>query len=63
MDFLSFPVRNCGIFYPIPLSLAVLVILLYLAGKGSFNPVMSRLGVVLILAGGTLNILERVFTG
>ena len=63
MGFLFDPVSNCKIFYPIPLSLALLVILLYLAGKSSFNSVVSRLGVTLIILGGVLNILERVTTG
>ncbi|OGC59118.1 hypothetical protein A2380_01965 [candidate division WWE3 bacterium RIFOXYB1_FULL_43_24] len=63
MGFLSAPTPNCEIFYPIQLSLVVLVTVFYLARKKYFVSRTSRLGITFILLGGILNTLERVFTG
>ncbi|HAI62829.1 MAG: Lipoprotein signal peptidase [candidate division WWE3 bacterium GW2011_GWF2_41_45] len=63
MGFLSAPVSNCEIFYPLQLSFVVLVGVFYLIRKKYFVSRLSRLGIIFILLGGIGNTLERVFTG
>jgi lipoprotein signal peptidase len=63
MGFLFDPAQNCEIFYPISISLVVIMVFIYLAKRRFTGSPMSRLGFVLIVSGGILNILERVYTG
>lgn len=63
MGFLFDPAQNCRIFYPVTFSLVVIGIFIYLARRKFYSSRVSRLGVLLIILGGFLNIFERVYTG
>ena len=63
MGFLFDLTQNCEIFYPVSLSLAVIVVFIYLAKRRFISSPVSRLGLALIILGGILNIFERVYTG